>query len=157
MNTAVKRQQHPSGSNSHAYSHDFCLFVQFLKQNCWNRHSIIRQAQDIYLFPSPRTIRQHNRRLLRLGHLRKFENQGNNLTTVLRGTDIYVLSFWRTVWPKSTHAELNAILFNTQLARGETHLRFFLLPHRSVRQKTVWDCQGRVDQLPRIKHYFHAI
>ena len=133
VNTAVEREQHPIGGNSHAYSRKFRLFAQFMKQNCWNRHPIIHQAQSIHLFPSPRTVRRHNRRLLRLGLLRRFEKQGNNRATVLRGVDLYALLFWRTVWPKSTHAEFNAILFNTQLARGETHLRFFLLPHRSVR------------------------
>ena len=62
---------------------------------------------------------------MHLGHLRRFEKQGNNRATVLRGIDLFNLAFWRTVWPKSTHAELNALLFNAQTARGADNPRFF--------------------------------
>ena len=57
--------------------------------------------------------------------MRRFEKQGNNRATVLRGIDLYNLALWRTVWPKSTHAELNALLFNAQVACGEPNPRFF--------------------------------
>ena len=136
VKTAVKRSQHPSLGNGYAYSHDFRLFTQFLREHNWHRHPIIRAAQNLYLFPSRRTIVRHKNRLITLGHLWRFEKQGNKCATVLRGLDLYVLAFWRTVWPKSTHAELNAYIFNSQVVRGELHPRF--LPHHSlVRPKTV--------------------
>ena len=36
-----------------------------------------------------------------------------------------MLAYWRSIWPKSTHAEMNTLLFNSQLARGEPNPRFF--------------------------------
>jgi len=36
-----------------------------------------------------------------------------------------MLEFWRSVWPKSTHAELNALLFNGQVSRGVPNPRFY--------------------------------
>ena len=125
VKSAVRPAQHPSLGNGYAYSHDFRLFSQYLRQNNWHTHPIIRAAQDLYLFPSPQTVRNHHNRLITLGHLRRFEKQGNNRATVLRGIDLYNLAFWRTVWPKSTHAELNALLFNAQLSRGAINPRFF--------------------------------
>ena len=125
VKTAVERVQHPSLGNGYAYSHDFRQFTNFLRVNNWHRHPIIQAAQDLYLFPSPPTIGRFRRRMRRRGHLRRFEKQGNNRATVLRGIDFYIIAFWRTVWPKSTHAELNASLFNSQLARGVAHPRFF--------------------------------
>ena len=77
------------------------------------------------VFPSPPTVTRHNYREITLGHLRRFEKQGNKRATVLRGIDLYNLALWRTAWPKLTHAELNALLFNYQVARGEANPRFF--------------------------------
>lgn len=113
VKTDVKRAQHPSLGNGYAYSHDFRLFTQFLRVNNCRRHPIIRAAQNLCLFPSPPTIISLNRRLRRRGRLRRFKKQGNSRATVLRGIDLYILAFWRTVWLKSTHAELNAMLFNS--------------------------------------------
>ena len=117
--TAVARKLHPSLGNGYAYSHEFRQFGQFLRQNRFHLHPIIRQAQRLHLFMSPTTVNRHNHRGLTLGHLRRFAKQGNNRATVLRGIDLYNLALWRTVWPKSTHAKLNALLFNLQIARGE--------------------------------------
>ena len=64
--------------------------------------------------------------------------QGNNRATVLRGIDLYNLALWRTVWPKSTHAELNALLFNSQVARGEANPGFYS-PYQLSRAE---DCLG---------------
>ena len=125
VKSAVRPCQHPSLGNGYAYSHDFRLFVQYLRRNNWHNHPIIRSAQRIYLFPSKHTVKRHRFRLLHLGHLRRFEKQGNNRATVLRGIDLFNLAFWRTVWPKSTHAELNALLFNTQIASGTDNPRFY--------------------------------
>ena len=36
-----------------------------------------------------------------------------------------MLEFWRTVWPKSTHAELNALLFNGRVSCGVSNPRFY--------------------------------
>ena len=71
------------------------------------------------------TIVRHKDRLITVGHLRRFEKQGNKRATVLRDLDLYVLAFWRILWPKSTHAKFNAYMFNSQVARGELHPRFY--------------------------------
>ena len=125
VKTAVARKQHPSLGNGYAYSHEFRQFGQYLKQNGFHLHPIIQQAQRLHLFMSPITVNRHSRRGITLGHFRRFVKQGNNRATVLRGIDLYNLALWRTVWPKSTHAELNALLFNSQVARGENNPRFF--------------------------------
>ena len=65
-------------------------------------------------------------RRLRLGHLQRFKKQGNHQATVLRGIEFYIFVFWRRVWPKSTHTELNNHLFNNKAARGVPSLRFIL-------------------------------
>ena len=58
-------------------------------------------------------------------HLRPFRRTGNARASVLRGIDNYMLAYWRSIWPKSTHAEMNALLFTSQVARGEPNPRFF--------------------------------
>ena len=58
-------------------------------------------------------------------HLRPFRRTGNARASVLCGIDNYILAYWRSIWPKSTHAEMNALLFTSQVARGEPNPRFF--------------------------------
>ena len=125
VKTAVAREQHPSSGNRYAYSHEFRQFGQYMKQNGLHLHPMIRQAQRLHLFMSPTTVNRHNRRGLTLGNLRRFVKQGNRRATVLRGIDLYNLALWRTVWPKSTHAEFNTLLFNSQVAHGENNPRLF--------------------------------
>ena len=88
-------------------------------------HPLIQEAQKLYLFPSKRTCQRHERRRLELGHFRHFRRTGNKRATVLRGVDNFMLSYWRSVWPKSTIAELNALLFVSQISRGVQNPRFF--------------------------------
>ena len=123
--TAVSITPHPSLGNGHAYSHDFRLFSEYIRDNNLVGNHIITQAQQMYLFPSERTQRRHARRSRRNGHLLRYEKQGNRRATVLRGINNYMLSYWRVVWPKATHAELNALLFINQVARNEPNPRFF--------------------------------
>ena len=87
--------------------------------------AMIEDAQQQRLYGSNRTIARHRRRNAVLGHLRCFCRLGNKGSVVLRGMDSYMLAYWRLVWPKSTHAELNALLFQSQLARGVANPRFF--------------------------------
>ena len=125
LQTPVARQPHPALGIGHAYSHDFRLFSNYLFRNFNDQHLIIRQAQRMYLFPSDRTIRRHALRSRTLGHLRRWQWTGNSFATVLRGINNYMLAYWRSIWPKSTHAEMNALLFNSQIASGQPNPRFF--------------------------------
>ena len=42
-----------------------------------------------------------------------------------------MLSYWRTFWPKSTHAEIKVLLFLSQIDRGVQNPRFFSPPQIS--------------------------
>ena len=124
--TAVDIEQHPSLGNGHAYSHDFRLFCQHIRDTGDNgMNAVIQHAQRVYLYPSQRTLDRHTRMRLQLGHLRRFKKQGNRTASTIVCIELYMLGFWRTVWPKSTHAELNALLFNGQVSRGVPNPRFY--------------------------------
>ena len=125
LQTPVPLRPHPAFGVGHAYSHDFRLFANHLYRHDQEYQPIIRQAQARYLFPSDRTLRRLENRNRTHHHLRRWRWTGNNFATVLRGVDNYMLAYWRSIWPKSTHAEMNTLLFNSQLARGEPNPRFF--------------------------------
>ena len=133
--TAVPPQQHPSSGRGHAYSEEFRQFANIVLANQQLNHPLIQEAQELYLFPSKRTCQRHERRRLELGHFRRFRRTGNKRATVLRGVDNFMLSYWRSVWPKSTIAELNALLFVSQISRGVQNPRFFR-PCKFQKQKT---------------------
>ena len=125
VNTAVDITPHPSIGNGHAYSHDFREFADFIREHELEGNPIIREAQELRVFPSGRTQRRHRRRKVRNGHLRRYEKQGNRRASALRGIDMYMLAYWRIIWPKATQAEINALLFLNQVARNEPNPRFF--------------------------------
>ena len=123
--TAIVATPHPSGGHGFAYSTEYREFCQYIFHNGLENHPMIAEARQQRIFPSKRTIYRHNERFNRYGHLRPYKRQGNKRATVLRGLDGFMLAFYRVVWPKATQAELNAMLFQSQLARGIQHPRFF--------------------------------
>jgi len=123
--TAVPPMHHPSIGGGYAYSHEFREFSLLVRAEGRENDPIFTQLRDQHKFPSEQTIDRWEARLETFGHIRRFERQGNNPATVLRGMDNYMLALWRSIWPKATIAEVNALLFKSQVERGEEYPRFF--------------------------------
>ena len=71
--TAVNHVQHLSLGDGFAYSNEFRLLSQYMKELGNNGlNAVIAQAQRLRLFPSERPLDPHANRRLHLGHLRQY-------------------------------------------------------------------------------------
>ena len=79
--------------------------------------------QEAGLWPSDRTIRRWHQQFPDRGFIQPFRRTGNNRATVLKGHDLVLLAFYRTVFPKATTAEINA--FFGRMNFGNPNQRFY--------------------------------
>ena len=61
---------------------------------------------------SIRTIQRYKKRLREEGNLAPYQHNGNRRARVLRGADLVLLAYYRTVFPKALLSEIAAFLWN---------------------------------------------
>lgn len=110
--TVVAAEQHPSVGRGFAYSQEMRLLAMSAKDEGLEDEQILMGYREQKKYPSKRTTRRWRRRRLRWGHIRRFRRTGNGRATVLRGHDLFLLAYYRAVWPKARHFEINAFLYN---------------------------------------------
>lgn len=123
--TLVPHQPHPSIGQGFAYGQDTRDMAMIVRAMGLEEHPTFNALRGMYHFPSKRTTRRWRQRLQDRGTTRRFHRQGNRRAAVLVGTDALNLVLFRSIFPKSTAAQLNAMLFRAQLGRGEQFPRFF--------------------------------
>ena len=130
VRTAVRRTLHPSYGRGHAYSHDLRLAVMRIEDMGRGNDPLIVALRAAHLLPQKSTVRKWDHRRNTLGHVRRFVRQGNRRATVLRGTNLLLLAYYRVLYPKATAAEINTFLFYStgrvyspsQITRAEDRL-----------------------------------
>ena len=75
-------------------------------------NALVQQLRATGRWPSGRTVRRWQRRLEQTGSIAPYRHTGNKRSNVLRGEDLLLLAFFRAAYPKSTHAEVIAFLWN---------------------------------------------
>lgn len=80
-----------------------------------HQNPMIRSLRLEYLYPSLRTLRLYRQRLRNYGHLRRFIRQGNREARTIVGQDLFLLAYYRILFPKARIAEVIVWLYN---ARG---------------------------------------
>jgi len=130
VRTAVRRVQHPSLGRGQAYSHDLRLAVMHAEALGRGNDPVMVALRNAHLLPQRTTVRDWRDRTNAMGHLRRFERQGNNRAIVLRGRHLFHLAYYRILYPKAQAAEVNAFLFYStgrvyhpsQITRAEDRL-----------------------------------
>lgn len=86
--------------------------------------NLLNQLQQQHLLPNNDTIRRWRRQEEELGHFRACVRNGNGSHGPrLRGVDLILLAIFRSVYPKSTAAEVNAFLYEANY--GNVNFRFY--------------------------------
>ena len=111
LQTAVSNAPHPSFAPGHAYSQDFRSFTLWVREQGWEGHELFEAARGVYFFPSEKTVDRHETRDTNEGHFRRYRWTGNNRATVLRGRMSFYLAYYRLLFPKVRHDEINAFLY----------------------------------------------
>jgi hypothetical protein len=163
--TAVLITPHPSGGKGFGYSQDMREQAMLLKDNAMENDPQSVLLRQNRLLPSKATTRRYTQRRENLGHYRRFRRTGNKRATVFRGLDGFLLMYYRRVYPKATHAEIGAFLWNShsrhlpiprfydpsQISRAETRYRITrkrasttanqaLEPINVLRRSMFWNC-----------------
>ena len=112
VRSAIRATPHPSIGCGHAYAHHFRTAALSMFVNNTERNNpdiaLLRQQRQ---WASLRTLRRWRRRLQQYGHLRRFQRQGNVRATVLRGRALFMLAYYRMLFPKARAAEINVWMF----------------------------------------------
>ena len=126
---------HPSTRSGEPYSQDMRDMVMQVIINGSIDDPAIAQLREQHRFPSKATIRRWLHLHHQFGHYRSCRRNGNVTASVLRGHNLVLLAFYRVIFPKATHAEINAFLFRANF--GDPTFRFFSHSQISRAEKTL--------------------
>lgn len=108
LQTANPYKHHPSGrGRSEGYGTEFRQMAIAAHTAHGNNNAMIMGLQGQRLWAHRTSIYRWRRRLLLLGHLRRYRRTGNRRATVLQGRQLLNLSVWRALWPRGNHHEAN--------------------------------------------------
>lgn len=115
--TFARELPHPSNFNSHAYNLEMRQMALDVRAHGLDNHPVVAGMRIRRKIPSKRSVRRWLKQVRDVGSLERcLRNNGSK--PLLRGIDLFRIAFYRQCFPKCTHAELNAFLFNAQLADG---------------------------------------
>ena len=120
----------PSRGGTRGYSQDTRRIAIQNEVNGLNQSVEVNQLRFNGLYPSDRTVRRWNARVVTEGNYLPYEMNGNNPATTLQGHMLIMLVLFRMCFPKATAAEVNAFLFSCTLP-GQ-HYRFFSESHNAA-------------------------
>lgn len=151
----------PPSNGGNPYSQDTREIVMNAHDNGDLGSEAFQRMRQDNIVPVPRTILRYIRRREDLGHFRSYRPTGNNHAHVLRHDDLIMLAIWRVLYPRATHAETNAFLWEangrtrlydpSQLSRAEQRLglsmkrgsvtaRQAMLPENLQKRWNYWNC-----------------
>ena len=130
---------HPSLGVGNPYSQDMRNLVMFLGEHfndvdnvaVRNMIDVLRQA---HVYPSSRTQTRWEALHDDVGHVRPCRRSGNHFGERFAGQDLVFLALYRMIYPKSTHAEVNAFLYRCNL--GNPRFQFYS-PSQICRAETL--------------------
>ena len=121
--TLQPEARHPSNSIGDSYSQDFRSYALSLIGLGNFNQDAIREALNNPRFPSKASISRWRKQQQEIGHCRPYKRNGNKKREVLRGHDLILLAFYRSVCPKATHPEVNSFLYRVNF--GDPNFRFY--------------------------------
>ena len=117
----VSPKAHPSNGYGEPYGQDMRAKVLAEHANGTVDSHVNRMLQRQHLYPHPATIARWLRRIEVEGHALPYRRTGNNRATVLRGPDLLLLSFYRSIFPKATAAEINTFFYRCNFGNLDFH------------------------------------
>jgi hypothetical protein len=124
--TTREEEPHPSWGQGNPYSQDLRTLVSAINQlrpHFPQVEDFIAELRLNNAYPSTSTERRWEHRQTTQGNNLSYRRTGNNFATRLRGQDLILLAIYRTTYPRASHAEINAFLYNQNF--GNPSFQFY--------------------------------
>ena len=125
LQTRQSAVPHPLWGQGNSYSQDLCTLVLAINQLGPlppDVQNFIGELRLNHVYPSASTERRYNTKIA-AGHNRPCRRTGNRIATRLRGPDLLYLALYHVAFPKASHAQINAFLY--QINYGNPTFRFY--------------------------------